>query len=201
MNYYSIDPKDHRYDNYVFFESDDDIGLVVRTQYSHLRCPVCKRMDTAKALELPCPAGVRIRGRHDLQQTHDGVYYCNSRTRQVLDDNGVSGIRYVQIPDQSDYYLIVPTWKCPIDRSQPGFEFVPPQCSKCGRFTEVYRFSRLTAMTLPEDPLVVFTPEISRESGSFTIITLLISEQVMKILKAGRVSGISFSKLAQTWPD
>jgi len=56
-------------------------------------------------------------------------------------------------------------------------------------------------MTLPEDPLIVFTPEISRESGSFTIITLLISEQVMKILKAGRVSGISFSKLAQTWPD
>lgn len=201
MKYYAIDPKDTRYDNYVLFKDDADERLVVRDSYRHLQCRQCRKIDETAALELPLESDLKMSGPFEMHETHDGIYYCNARVRDIFDDRGISGVRFVQLPGDHTHSLMLPTVQSPVDRSVPGYEFVPPQCSVCGRFSEVYGFARLSALTVPEDPLTVFVPEIWLEDSRSRITTLLISENVMSILKAERISGIAFSELAQSWPN
>jgi len=201
MRFYLIDPKDHRYSNYIFYLLSDDDYLVLRESYRHLQCQVCKKIDEIAALQLPLEPDVQIQGRFDLNQTSDGMYHCNDRVKKIVEDNGISGIRFIELPGKEDCYVMVPTVEVLVDRSQPGHKYNEPKCPNCGRYREVFGFARLSPLSLPEDPMVIFTPEIWLEDSRGKNAVLLVSQQVMQIMKVQKVSGIMFSELAQSWPE
>ena len=81
--------------------------------------------------------GLRIKKRrYDISCTYDGVTVVSHRFKDVYETNNLTGLKFIPLPDDPDFFQIQATDIVPFDANRRGTRF-EKQCSVCGHYKSV----------------------------------------------------------------
>lgn len=192
MKYFWLTPRDQRFNNWIFYSESMESGVRLREEYLSLKCPKCNKIDELAAIDLGVSPGVRIRSRVDYLVSDDGIVCISAAGRRVLEEANIDGIRFVSLPGDSKYSLLLPQVFLPTDRERAGIEFLR-QCPVCRRFRETCCLPVAASMQLPEKGKVLGCPDIENESTRGREFWFLASEEVVSLFRENKLSGIEYS--------
>lgn len=181
----------------VLFTDSPEGASVLRPMYRHLACPGCGRVDELKAIDVGIDPQFRVRSTRDMVGTGDLFHCFSQRLRDVLDQAGVSGIRYMPT-GRGDWYVVRPVAEAPTDEARAEVRRIGDPCSRCGRVVETVPFPWIGAMTLPDDPRVICTPSMWTEKTRARMCDLLVSDLVLDLMRKSKVSGVEWTATAHT---
>ncbi len=98
------------------------------------RCSTCGAL-LAKGTE-PLRGLVIKKRRFDISSTYDGVTVVSEAFRAAYDAGGLSGLRFVRLPDDSAFFSIQAKDIVAFDSERRGTRFMK-QCPVCGQFESV----------------------------------------------------------------
>lgn len=179
-----IVPYDQKYNNSLFF-SNEEQAPGPRPLYQDLACPKCMKVREAIALERGIDPSFKVRLSGDICSTDDGVYVFSQRTREFFENNKISGLRYVPIPNETRYILAFPTVTVRMPRTFGALRYENP-CLECGRWQWIGFGTKPMMLTPPQDDMVVFAPDICFENGLAGHVPLLCSDSVAQLLLDAR---------------
>ena len=189
MKYYWLAPKDQRNYNWLFYEESNETGIKLRSQYTHLLCWKCRKLDELAAVAIGLDRGVKIRSKSDYLMTDDGLICVSARGQQILAQSNIVGLTYGPVSDDGRYAIALPTCQIPVDMNSVGMEF-HRQCPECGRFRETCFFPTLASLKLDSNPLAVEFPNIAFEGTRGRKFFYLVSKDVVDLLRAAKFSGV-----------
>lgn len=194
MKYYWLAPEDQKRNTWLFRKEDDTI--VVREKYRPMMCNQCGKLDERSALTMPFDSDVELNARGDFFSSEDGVI-CVSRTfTAAVESSGIAGVQFKAVLD-AGYYAVIPTITAHVEVEKAGFEFEQPKCPVCGRYRGVYVGPFLPGMTVPSDPLTIFSTDFPNENRLGKVERLFASQAVVKLLKSAKLKGIHYSLLGE----
>jgi len=201
VKYFELSAKDALDSSWILFRQPPPEGLVeVRARYADLACPECRKMDERAAVARGLEPDVRLQARGDWVTTDEGFTCCSARARQTLDEAGVAGLRYIPLPADARYLLVVPEEVVRVDLEawKQCFEYGRP-CPRCGRPSEMTGQPTLECFSPPDDALVAFGTDLLQECGWAGAMSIYVSEFVRDILERNRLTGTAhFWELATT---
>jgi hypothetical protein len=180
-----IIPDDQRHNNGLFFAIGGDGPRRPWPLYQDLACPKCMKIREDVALARGIDPGFTVQLSGDICLTDDGVHVFSTRTREFFASNGITGLNFVSIPNEPRYVLALPTVFVPVPRTY-GMLRYEKACPECGRWRWIGVGSEPMMLPVPEDELVVFSPDVWCEDGFARIATLLCSEKVGQLLLDGK---------------
>lgn len=205
MNFYRLLQLDDDKTNFVLFKDpmkdkrkkkprrkDGSVYLQARQTYEALQCGVCWKIDEEQAFQLPIEEDVRMSSRRNFIGTEDNQICMDRRMMQSLVDGNVTGLRYLFLPADERFVLVLPEVFVPTDRVIAGFKYDGPECPECGRHEGVYIQPSLASMTLPDDPDVVFSSDVWLENRLGRSTLLMAGEKTIALLKKNKITGIFF---------
>lgn len=98
------------------------------------RCPTCGALLTK--WNDPLTGLVIKKRRFDISITYDGVVVVSDAFKTAYDLNGLSGLWFVPLPDDSAFFNIQATDIVAFDAERRGTRFIK-QCDSCGQFESV----------------------------------------------------------------
>jgi hypothetical protein len=177
MKYFWLSPKNQRHNNWLFYTESMETGIRLREQYVPLQCAKCKKFDQIAAIDIGISPDVKIRSKSDYLISSDGLI-CVS-------------VRFVSLPGDSRYSILLPTSFVPTDPAKSHMEFHRP-CQRCGRFRETCLSPALASMSLPSGSNVFACPDLAIEGYRERRFWFLASEDVVSAFRAARLSGVEF---------
>jgi hypothetical protein len=198
MKYYMLFAKDQRAQNWVLRFIDKKADCVkFRAEYEGLRCTGCGKVDEFAALRQGVVPEVGIRSRFDFVESSDGVLCVSRRLREVLEENGIGGLEYIEMPGDENYFAVLPTCLVETDVSKAGYT-VLGVCALCGRAKERSGLPPLGAMRVPGDVKTFFEPSVQLESTYMRRDLLCASVVVVGVMKKSKVTGVEYSLMAES---
>lgn len=205
MNFYYLLQLDDNKTNFILFvdpmkdtrkkkprREDGSVILQARPSYKELQCSVCGKINEEQAFQLPIEEDVRMSSRRSFIGTEDNQICIDRRMMQMLIDADVTGLRYVPLPADERFVLVLPEVFVPTDKEIAGLLYVEPKCPNCGRYEGIYRKPSLVSMTLPDDPNLIFSSNAWLEGRLGRLTILMASEQTVTLLKKSKVTGVFF---------
>jgi hypothetical protein len=200
MRRYLFSPDDQDWNNWLLFVEKDDEPLQVKPKYRTLVCPECLQYDRDKVFRRGFDSELRIRARGDIFQTADGFYCVNERLRGIFQKHRIQGMKLKKL-GKGGWYVVSLTLRVNADRrvyktekDLDGRKF----CPLCKRALSVYGiFEFEKQIDSPKAARALFTTVFDRE-GVHSSPDLLITDDVVKILKEAKIKGGSCDRL---WTD
>jgi len=193
MRLYNLVPTDNRYNDWLFWYEDEAGYVRPRNFYADLVCGLCGKLDEVAAINRGIDPSVTIKSKRDFIEMSDGIMTVSLHAKEVIIGEGVKGLRFIPLPDQK-HWVPWPEVRVKTDLSKAGFEFEWPRCSRCGRYRGAYVGPFSVSLAVPDDPMVVFAPEIWNESWRGRVLWLFAQEPVAKALKLKRLTGLDIMK-------
>jgi hypothetical protein len=191
MKYFWLSPKNQRHNNWLFYTESMETGIRLREQYVPLQCAECKKYDELAAIELGISPDVKIRSKSDYLMSDDGLICVSEAAQKVLLEVCPTSVRFVSLPGDSRYSILLPTSFVPTDPAKSHMEFHRP-CQRCGRFRETCLSPALASMSLPSGSNVFACPDLAIEGYRERRFWFLASEDVVSAFRAARLSGVEF---------
>jgi len=193
MNYYWMVGKDIRHNNWLFYTDSLSEGVLLRTKYKKLKCQKCKKIDELKALKLGLENDIKLRCKNDIFLTDDGFVCVNQKVKSLLERLKVSNCKFVTIPNEKRYVILLPTRETTSNLKKGEMKFLL-ECKKCGRFQETLFLPSLLSLKLPNKELILIHPDILFESSRGREYWFLLSEDLVNKFKGEKISGVEFLK-------
>jgi len=208
MNFYRLLQLDDDKTNFVLFKDpmkdkrkkkprrkDGSVYLQARQTYEALQCGVCWKIDEEQAFRLPIDEDIEVSSRRNFIGTEDGQICMDRHMMQILIDGNITGLKYLPLPADERFVLVLPEVFMPINREIAGFECRGPRCPECGRYESVYIQPSLASMTLPDNPDLLFSSDVWLENRLGRNTLLMASEKTVALLKKNRVTGVFFEQV------
>lgn len=205
MNFYYLLQQDDNKTNFILFvdpmkdtrkkkprRTDGSVYLKARPSYEALQCSVCWKINEEQAFQLPIEEDVKMSSRRNFIGTEDNQICIDRKTMHLLIDADVTGLRYVSMPADERFVLVLPTVLVPTDRETAGFIYEEPKCPNCGRYDGVHIQPQLASLTLPGDPNLIFSSDVWLENRLGRKTLPIASERVVALLRKNKVSGVFF---------
>jgi hypothetical protein len=169
------------------------IGL--RDCYRDLLCSKCGRIDEFKALQRGLALDVKAPRRStDLNFSNDAWLVVSGRARKVLDDISGVDVTYYDMPNDPDYFVLVPNVLLYPPRNAPfstspypvdgmTFRMSRHPCEECGRPQIGWYPDQFDA---PSDTIVSGVV-LDIEGGRS--IAIIVNDNVVKALKKAKLTG------------
>jgi ribosomal protein S27AE len=151
------------------------------------RCPQCGEL-LAK-WEEPL-TGLRIKKRrYDISCTYDGVDVVSHRFKEVYEANGLTGLKFIPLPDDPDFFQIQATEIVPFDAEASGTRF-GDRCSRCGQYKWIVTPRRVLKekSTIPANGFVRTDLEFAGDDEKHPL--LLCGQTAGDVLKAAKLKGL-----------
>ena len=191
MKYFWLSPKNQRHNNWLFYTESMETGIRLREQYVPLQCAKCKKFDQIAAIDIGISPDVKIRSKSDYLISSDGLICVSEAAQKVLLEVCPTSVRFVPLPGDSRYSILLPTSFVPTDPAKSHMEFHRP-CQLCGRFRETCLFPALASMSLPSGSNVFACPDLALEGYRERRFWFLASEDVVSALRAAKLSGVEY---------
>jgi len=189
MKLYNLVPADSRFDDWLFWYEDADAYRRPKPIYSDLVCAKCGKLDEVGAINRGVDPDTTIRSKREYIGTTDGFKVVTSRAREAFTEEGIKGLRFIQLSD-GNHSVLWPELRVPTDLSKAGFEFEGPRCAKCGRYRGAYVGPFSQSLTIPDDPMVIFASEVWNEDWIGRVLWLFAQEPAANALKRRRLTGL-----------
>jgi len=193
MKYFWLVPKDQRFNNWIFYHESNESGVRLREEYSSLKCPKCRKIDELAAIELGVSPEVRIRSKSDFLVSDDGLVCVSTSAQKVLAEMNTDSVRFVPLPGDSRYSILLPTNFAITDQGKVGMRFLR-ECPSCGRFRETCAFPAVASLTLPDQEMMIACPDIALENTRGRTFWFLVSEDAASALRAAKLSGLEYDR-------
>ena len=195
MRWYTLFPKDQRYNNWILYseEPEPDLRIAVRAIYAASACASCGKVDEYASIRSRIDDNVAIRATTDVVGTSDGFICLSLRVVDIMGNAGIHGLDLIRLPCKR-YLVGIPTVVALTDAATSGMDFID-KCGGCGRFRETTGWPGMLAMEVPQDPMQIVTSSLPSESTLGRRTMLTISEPVVAIFKKARLTGISYVEL------
>jgi hypothetical protein len=191
--YFWLCPKDIRDVFWLINRSYMEKGRRPFERYAGITCPVCRKIDEARALEIGIDPSVRVRSRADWIETGDGFLLLSRRAQGVFDASGVHGVTYRELPGESTHVLVLPDH---VDACSETFKMICRlRCTRCGRYKSAVGLPKLSEITLPEDPLQVVCPDVQLESFIGRSWVFMVSDQIAAIVKSHKLKAFALDRV------
>jgi hypothetical protein len=189
--FYELIPKKNQFHNWLFRIDDNNEKLSYRAEYDHLKCKRCGKIDELKALDLHIPQNMIIQGDWSFIGLKDDFGFAvDGKVVKIIQDNNISGLRFIPFPGDKNHYLLLPTCFMPINETKSGFEYRGGKCDTCGRYREVTVGPLIESIEKPNDPNAIFTGERFSENIIGRRINLFCTNNMAKILMDNNISGL-----------
>ncbi len=209
MNFFYLLQLDDNKTNFILFldpmkddrkkkprRKDGSVFLKARPSYEALQCNVCWKINEEQAFQLPIEEDVKMSSRRSFIGTEDNQICIDRRMMQILVDANITGLRCVPLPADERFVLVLPTVFVPTDEKIAAFNYEEPRCPNCGRYEGVYRMPSLASLTPPDDPNLIFSPNVWLENRLGRKTLLIASEKVVALLKKNKFTGVFFDPVA-----
>jgi hypothetical protein len=204
--------------------------IELRPEYLALRCPNCGKADEEKAVTTFISPEFRVESKRDARRdfltTTDDFLLVGPRFVEMMREEGIGGYRLVPLPGEERFQLLLPT-RVPGDFSRsmlethiepegswyggrtilnpsplPGKATLDHRCICCNRHFETTGFIKTTSMQLPDDPLVLCTPQFNHESDRGNRFKLFCTDTVAGIIRQRKLTGCDFwdADIPKRWP-
>lgn len=187
---YELSPKDQTTDVWLFY---DFIARKVkpRSVYQHLVCPSCGKLDELGAVALGLPS-VDVVSKVDWFSTNDDWILVSERVVELCNSLKLSGVAFIPLPNATRHLLWIATG-APTDYANAGFEEKGPICTSCTRPRERLVGPFISGMKVPTESSV-FRSEVWNESVKGRYSPLFASADVVKAMKAAKISGLEYNQ-------
>lgn len=180
MQHYSISVNDN--DSYMCSSTnrvfDDIAGVDV--------CPSCHYRTN---FEFVNPEFDLKRKTYDLSATYDGYYIVSLKLMETVKRVGLSGLEFVPISRQPDFYVMFLRNVVPFDTEKRNTR-AEKYCESCGNFDSVVG---ATPAFLKEEPTAELSrTDISFGSGNSKHPLLIASENFVSLVKREKLKGFYF---------
>ena len=189
MKLYNLVANDSSFNDWLFWYEDSAGYVRPRDAYADLVCAICGKLDEETAISRGIDPNVTIQSKRDFVEMSDGLIGASGRVRDAFDEGGIRGVRFIQLSD-GNHSILWPEVRVVTDLSTAGFEFVAPRCTGCGRYREVCVGPLSRSLSVPDDPIVVFTSEVWNEDTRGRVLWLFAQEPVVRVLKKRLLSGL-----------
>lgn len=208
MNFYRLLQLDDNKTNFIIFidpmkdkrkkkprRKDGSVFLQARRSYEGFQCGICWKIDEEQAFRLPIDDRVNVSSRRDFFGTEDNQICISRGLMQILIDGNIAGLRYLPLPGDERFVLVLPEVFVPTNREAAGFIYEGPKCPECGRHEGVYIMPQLASLTPPDDPDVIFSSDVWLENRLGRITLLMASDKTVALLKKNKITGIFFEQV------
>jgi len=188
IKYYSFCTKDTRNFNSIFYHHNDG-KFLLRECYFDLLCKKCGKFDEIKSIKRGLAECDIHEKKVDMFGTEEGLICVSKRLKSILENAGVKHLDYYFAPSAraAEYFIIIPTRAIPVNKQ--CYQFTK-KCNICGRYESVNGWPSSLEMELPQEPLAICIPDIPNEKPSGLYFDYMASEDVIKLLKAEKITGV-----------
>lgn len=139
--------------------------------------------------------GLRIKKRKmDLSCTYDGITVASRRFREVCEREGLTGLQFTPLPDDPEFFSILPTTEVAYDTERRGTQF-QHWCPACKRFRWVTIATPVMlkpGQQIPDLGFVRSDVEFASDDEKHPLI--LCGEGAGRVLKAAKLRGLVLTK-------
>jgi hypothetical protein len=194
MKFYLLDAKNqHGLHGLIFSECEADDHIRIRKQYRPFCCKECGKPRELDCLESGLPSDVRFKGNWGFAYSDDLVFLAGRPFVEAVRKEGIGGIRFFALPDDTHYSVIWPTTTVAVDMPASTFDTRGPQCGTCGRFRSVSgNGMSIRGFESPPTGLTFFTGAIRFENSAHETPRLYAPESVVEILIRHKIKGLRF---------
>jgi hypothetical protein len=192
LMFFWLSPRDQRHNNWIFYKESARAGVRLREELLSLQCPKCRKIDELAALETPISKEVKIRSKSDYLITDDGLICMTMTAQSVVLDAGVSGLRFIPIPGDCRYSIVLPAEFILTTRDKVGMEFHRP-CPACGRYRETCGSPAIESLSLTADTRSIVCPDVPIERTRSRQFWYLASEDVVSLFRDKALTGLDYN--------
>ncbi len=140
--------------------------------------------------------GLRIKKRrYDISCTYDGIDVVSHRFKEVCETNNLTGLKFIPLPDDPDFFQIQATEIVPFDAERRGTRF-EKQCPTCGHFESVVGATPVClkdGAKIPEKGFVRTDLEFATDDEKSPL--LLCGQHAGDILNAAKLKGLDLAPI------
>lgn len=179
-----------RLQRWVFWDdSHPDGRLRVRDEFADLVCGGCGKVDELAALgRAPLPGGP-LNSKRDILLSGDDFFLVSDRASKRLVAANVCGVEFVPIA-RATYAVVKPAVVVQTDPQLAGFERHGGACIRCGRPKELCVGPLVRSLSIPENPLCLFTSVTWSESVRGRRARIFVTAECATVLKALGLDGL-----------
>jgi len=160
------------------------------------RCPRCG--DLLAKWDEPLNGLCITDRRYDISCTYDGIMIGSHRLKEVIQSHGLTGLRFIALPDDSVFFQIQATDVVAFDAERRGTRF-ERQCSVCGHFESVVGATPVylkPGSRIPDRGFV--RTDIEFGSGDEKSPLILCGPFAGKVLKDAKLKGLDLAEVKGT---
>jgi len=187
---FTLYPRENLSDTWLFYESDTDGRLSVRSRYRDLMCRTCGKVDEQAAVARGIGEGFVVQPASDWIGTTDDWICVSERFREHVESMGYGGLVFLPL-NSNGYYLLTCDNLVQTDEVLAGFDN-RNLCSECGRYAERLVGPFLQGMSLPESEETFFAAAIANESIKASYRPIFCSGKICRTLEAAQITGIDY---------
>lgn len=193
--YHIYPDKDYYHQNWLFRRKNESGKIVVRDEYSHLKCISCNKIDELKALEISALKDVtfKLRGKGDFVYTHDFVICFSEKLVDAILQEGITGLDFRTFSNTNSYQIALPNLFVKTDLEIAKMQY-GKKCEVCKRYDSVVIPPWSKSMELPNNELCIFSSEAWLEHPIGRMWHIYTSEKVVRILDKYNFSSVHFRK-------